>query len=135
MQSPDYKQRQNFSSGGKYEKVVGYSRAVKTGNLVFISGTTGLSEDDTNGDSEFESYEQAKKAISRIEDTLTKASSSLKDVVLTRVYISRQADWTQVASAHLEFFNQVLPASSMLVCEFLDPKILVEIEAQAVIPE
>jgi enamine deaminase RidA (YjgF/YER057c/UK114 family) len=126
--------RRNISSDGKYEKEIGYSRAVRMGNLVFVSGTTGLSEDQ-NMDPAFESYEQAKRAILRIADALNKADSSLDHVVLTRVYLSRNADWRQVASAHFEYFGKVLPTNSMLVCEFLDPRILVEIEAQAVIPQ
>jgi enamine deaminase RidA (YjgF/YER057c/UK114 family) len=126
--------RLNISSDGKYEKEIGYSRAVRMGNLVFVSGTTGLSEDE-GIDPAFESYEQAKRAILKIADALNKADSSLDHVVLTRVYLSRNANWRQVANAHFEYFGKVLPTNSMLVCEFLDSKILVEIEAQAVIPQ
>lgn len=132
MQSFNSSQRQNISSNGKYEKEVGYSRAVKAGNLVFVSGTTGVLEN-SNEDPEVESYEQAKRAITKIAEVLNRANCSLDDVVLTRVYLSRQAYWKQVAKAHLEFFGTVLPTNSMLVCEFVDPKILVEIEAQAVL--
>lgn len=121
----------NISSEGKYEKTVGYSRAVRAGNSVFVSGTTGVKED-SDPTSKNESYEQTKRAIEKIEDVLHRAGCLLKDVVSTRVFISREADWKEVARAHSEFFGKILPASSMLICEFLDPRILVEIEAQAV---
>ena len=100
--------------------------------MVFVSGTSGVKEDDspTLGS---ESYDQARRAIKKIEEVLQRADCSLKDVVLTRVFVSRGADWKEVAKAHSEFFGDVLPSSSMLVCEFLDPRILVEIEAEAVV--
>lgn len=125
--------RLNISSEGKYEKVVGYSRAVRAGNFVFVSGTTGVKEDGGATASGNESYAQTMRAITKIEDVLQRADCALKDVVSTRVFISREADWKQVARAHFEFFGEILPSSSMLVCEFLDPRILVEIEAQAVV--
>ena len=125
--------RQNISSGGKYEKIVGYSRAVRVGDTVFVSGTSGLGENESNFDSRKESYEQTKRAIQKIDDALRAAKCSLKDVVLTRIFLSRNADWKEVARAHSEFFAEILPTNSMLVCEFLDPKILVEVEAQAVV--
>ena len=71
--------------------------------------------------------------IRKIEDVLENADGSLEDIVRTRVFLNRKADWKQVAKAHSEFFGKILPASSMLVCEFLDPKILVEIEADALV--
>ncbi len=126
--------RLNISSDGKYEKEIGYSRAVRTGNMVFVSGTTGVPEKGSF-DPQNVSYEQAREAISKIAHVLGKVDCSLKDVVSTRVYLSRNTDWKQVAKAHLEFFGDILPTSSMLVCEFLDPRILVEIEAQAVVQE
>ncbi len=124
--------RQNISSGGKFEKVVGYSRAVKFGNMIFISGTTGT---DSMGNlvSDDDSYVQAKQAVRNIQTALEKAGASLSDVVRTRVFVSAKADWQDIAKAHLEFFSSIAPASSMLVCSFLDPKILVEIEADAVV--
>jgi enamine deaminase RidA (YjgF/YER057c/UK114 family) len=141
--------RINISSGGKYEKIVGYSRAVAAGNMVFVSGTTGVAnpeamagsnsnnknttnsaEDAVNNNNN--SYHQAVRAIKNIESALKEAGCSLEDVVRTRVFLRRDADWKDVARAHSEFFGGVLPASSMLVVDFLDPKILVEIEADAV---
>ena len=124
--------RQNISSGGKFEKVVGYSRAVKFGSMIFVSGTTGT---DSMGVlvSEVDSYAQARQAIQNIQIALEKANASLGDVVRTRVFVSANANWQDIAKAHLEFFGSIMPASSMLVCSFLDPKILVEIEADAAV--
>jgi enamine deaminase RidA (YjgF/YER057c/UK114 family) len=124
--------RQNISSGGKFEKVVGYSRAVKFGSMIFVSGTTGT---DSMGVlvSEVDSYAQARQAIQNIQIALEKANASLRDVVRTRVFVSANASWQDIAKAHLEFFGSIMPASSMLVCGFLDPKILVEIEADAAV--
>jgi enamine deaminase RidA (YjgF/YER057c/UK114 family) len=122
--------RQNISSGGKFEKVIGYSRAVKFGNMIVVSGTTGT---DSIGNlvSDVDSYSQARQAIQNIQTAVEKAGASLRDVVRTRVFVSAKANWQDVARAHLEFFGSIMPASSMLVCSFLDPKILVEIEADA----
>lgn len=124
--------RQNFSGGGKFEKIVGYSRAVRAGNLIFVSGTTGFVE---GGGliSDSDSYAQAKKAIENIDSTLRAIGSSISDVVRTRVFVNRQAQWQLVAKAHEEAFGTIMPASSMIVCDFLDPKIQVEIEADAMI--
>jgi enamine deaminase RidA (YjgF/YER057c/UK114 family) len=123
--------RQNLSSGGQYEKIVGYSRAVKAGNMVFVSGTTGFLE---SGDLvSSDEYAQAKRAIQNIDITLRKAGSSLDEIVRTRVFVSPGADWHAIARAHSEFFGMILPASTMVVCSFLDPRIKVEIEADAMI--
>jgi len=100
--------------------------------MVFVSGTSGIREDNSIASTN-ESYEQARRAIGKIEAILKKANCSLEDVVLTRVFLSHDADWRGVARAHAEFFGKILPSSSMLVCQFLDPRILVEIEAQAVV--
>jgi len=123
--------RQNISSGGKFEKVVGYSRAVKFRNMIFVSGTTGT--DSMGSLVSDDSYAQAKQAIQNIRTALEKAGASLNDVVRTRVFVSTTANWQDIAKAHLEFFGSIMPASSMLVCSFLDPKISVEIEADAAI--
>lgn len=124
--------RQRISSSGKFEKVVGYSRVVKAGNLIFVSGTTGT---DSSGQlvSKHDSYAQAKKSIENIDSALKRAGASLMHVVRTRVFVSPNAEWRSVAKAHEEAFRTILPASSMLVCNFLDPNILVEIEADAVV--
>src|SRR5712692_504523 len=126
--------RENLSSGVRFEKLVGYSRAVKVGNQIFVSGTTGVDyESDTNSTSS--AYAQTKRAIENIKTALGKLDSSLKDVVRTRVFIGTDVDWKEVARAHEEFFGSVLPASTMVSTGFLDPRILVEIEADAVMEE
>lgn len=123
-------ERQNLTSGVKFEKIVGYSRAVKVGNQIFVSGTTGV---DYSADSTAPSaYLQAKKAIENIDSALQRLEGSLADVVRTRVFIRSDVDWQDVARAHEEAFSSVLPASTMVSTGFLDPRILVEIEADAV---
>ncbi|HZW58466.1 MAG TPA: RidA family protein [Nitrososphaerales archaeon] len=118
--------RKNFSSNGKYESIVGYSRAVKVGDFIFVSGTTGV------GSEPADSYNQAKRAIENIKIALTQAGSSLEEVVRTRIFVHPNADWKGIARAHQESFGSILPANTMLVSNFLDPKILVEIEADAI---
>ncbi len=123
--------RQNLSSGVKFEGIVGYSRAVKVGNQIFVSGTTGV-DYAASSDSGADAYSQTKKAIENINSALVKLGSSLSDVVRTRVFTRPDVDWHDVARAHLEAFGSVLPASTMISAGFLDPRILVEIEADAV---
>ncbi|MGI0079968.1 MAG: RidA family protein [Nitrososphaerales archaeon] len=122
--------RQNLSSGVKFEKIVGYSRAVKVGNQIFVSGTTGV-DYATDSSTAASAYLQAKRAIENIDSALQKFGSSLKDVVRTRVFIRSDVDWQDVAKAHGEAFSTVMPASTMVSAGFLDPRILVEIEADA----
>jgi len=123
--------KQKVSSGVKFEGIVGYSRAVKIGNLVFVSGTTGV-DYATASDSDLDAYSQTKRAIENINSALARVGSSLSDVVRTRVFIRPDVDWHDVARAHREAFGSVLPASTMISVGFLDPRILVEIEADAV---
>jgi enamine deaminase RidA (YjgF/YER057c/UK114 family) len=111
--------RQNLSSGGPFEKIVGYSRAVRAGNLIFVSGTTGISEDDDH-DLDSDPYTQAKNAIETIDRTLRRAGSSLDEIVRTRVFVGPGVDWHTVAKAHAEFFGQIMPASTMVVCKGRD---------------
>jgi len=94
--------------------------------MVFVSGTSGIDLSGAN-----DSYYQTKRSLEKIELALKQAGSSLKNVVRTRVFLSRTANYHDVAKAHEETFREILPASTMIVCEFLDPKILVEIEADA----
>ena len=125
--------RQNLSSGVKFEKIVGYSRAVRVGIHIFVSGTTGV---DYGGESKpSDAYAQSKKAIENIDSALKKLGGSLRDVVRTRVFIRSDVDWELVARAHEEFFGSVLPASTMIATGFLDSRILVEIEADAIVGE
>lgn len=124
--------KQKVSTNGKFERIVGYSRAFRAGNMIFVSGTSGYSAD---GSYDEDSYVQAKNAISNIGSVLLKTGSSIEDIVRTRVFVSQDADWRGVAKAHEEAFGSVMPASTMLVCNFLDKRIKVEIEADAIIDE
>jgi enamine deaminase RidA (YjgF/YER057c/UK114 family) len=123
---------EKVSSGGKYEELVGYSRAVKIGNHIFVSGTGGVDPARVNAGPN-EAYLQTSEALKTIDEALGKLGASLEDVVRTRVFVRSDADWKLVAKAHKEVFDKTRPASTWLVVSFLDPKILVEIEADAVL--
>ena len=128
-------QRTNYSSGAKWEDIVGYSRAVKIGNVVEVTGTVAVDEDSelVGGDS---AYEQTRFIIQKMQGILEKAGAGLKDVIRTRIFVTDISRWEEYGKAHGEFFHEIKPCTTMVeISRLISPEYLVEIEATAIIPE
>lgn len=127
--------RTNYSSGAKWEDIVGYSRAVKAGNTVEVTGTVSVDDNSSlvGGDS---AYEQTKFVIQKIEKVLQRTGASLKDVVRTRIFVTDISRWEEYGRAHGEFFKDIKPCTTMVeVSKLIAPEYLVEIEATAIITQ
>ena len=128
-------QRQNFSTGSPWEPVVGYSRAVRVGNQIFITGTTALGPNGKLmgiGDA----YAQTAQILRNIEAVLKRAGAEMRHVVLTRIYVTDISKWQEIGRAHRESFGDIRPCATMVeVSRLIDPAMLLEIEAQAVVED
>ncbi len=126
-------ERTNYSSGAKWESIVGYSRAVKVGNMIEVTGTVAVNNNNElvgKGDP----YAQTHFIIGKIEKVLQNAGASLKDVVRTRMFVTDISRWEEYGRAHGEYFKTILPCTSMIeVKGLIDPEYLIEIEASAII--
>jgi enamine deaminase RidA (YjgF/YER057c/UK114 family) len=128
-------ERENFGTGSTWEPIIGYSRAVKVGPFISVSGTTA-----TNAAGEIvgpdDPYAQTKQALQNIEAALTRAGASLANVVRTRIYMTNIDQWEAAGRAHGELFGEIRPATTMVeVSRLINPTMLVEIEADAILPE
>ena len=123
--------RTNYSTGAKWENIVGYSRAVQIGNTLEVSGT--VATDGSNVIAKGDFYGQTKFILSKIEKVLEQASFDMKDVIRTRIFVTDISKWEAVGKAHGEFFKEIKPVTSMVeVSALIDPDYLVEIEVSAV---
>lgn len=128
-------ERKNFSSGAKWEEIVGYSRAVRIGNIIEVTGTVAVDDAGklVGNDS---AYEQTKFIIEKIEKVLQRAGGSLKDVIRTRLFVTDISLWAEYGRAHGEFFKDIRPCTSMIeISRLIEPEYMIEIEATAVLSD
>lgn len=126
--------RQNISSGAKWEDIVGYSRAVRIGNVIEVAGTTAVEDGKIVGFNN--AYEQTKFILQKIKKVLIEGGAGLEDVVRTRMFVTDIGRWEEIGKAHGEFFKNIKPASTMVeVKSLVDPEMFIEIEATAIIEE
>src|SRR5713101_9714176 len=124
-------ERQRISSGAKWEPIIGYSRAVKVGNRIYVTGTTALG-DDGEIVAVGNAYEQAKQCLRNIESALNRLGAGLEHVVRTRMFVTDISRWEEYGRAHGEILREVMPATTMVeVSALIDPRMLIEIEADA----